>query len=162
VGAAAPSTNQLLGALTNTTTTLTQWLQNAFDEHWQTIDQLINADAYLALSTRSIESGAQRGKLINLGVQLGQQTVALLVNVTAEADGKFGVLVQLHPTGDNRSLMPKLKLSLRSSTGNPLQEVTSRSQDNYIQLKPFKGKPGTCFSVAIQLGSETVEENFEL
>jgi hypothetical protein len=156
------STASVLTALTQTTTTLGQWLQGAFDESWQAIDQLINPDASVSFSTRSVESGAKRGKLINLGVQLGQQTVALLINVTLEVEGKLGVLVQLHPTGAARYLSPKLALSLRSQTGKMLQEVTSRSQDNYIQLKPFKGRSGTRFSVALHLGDETVEEDFEL
>jgi hypothetical protein len=155
-------TDSVLGALTQTTTKLAEWLQNVVDESWQTMDQFINPEAYLALSTRSIEAGVRRGKLINLGVQLRQQTVALLVNVTSETAGKLGVLVQLYPTGEARYLLPNLKLSLRSSAGQTLQEVVSRGQDNYIQLKFFKGRPGTCFSVTIQLGSEIVEENFEL
>jgi Protein of unknown function (DUF1822) len=162
ISTSAPIADRFLVNLTNTTTRLTDWLQDVFDENWQTIDRLINAEAYLSFSTRSIESDARRGKLINLGVQLGHQATALLVNVTSEAEGKLGVLVQLHPTGDARFLVPDLKLSLRSSTGKTLQEVISRSQDNYIQLKPFKGRLGTCFSVTIHLGSETVEENFEL
>lgn len=155
-------TESLLANLTQTKTTLTQWLQNTFDQSWQAIDQFINPDVDLSFSTRSLESGARRGKLINLGVQLGQQAVALLVNVTSEEEGKLGVLVQLHPTGEARYLIADLKLSLRSQSGKILQEVTARSQDNYIQLKPFKGLPGNQFSVAIHLGSETVEENFEL
>lgn len=160
--ATATATDQFLVALTNATTSLTQWLQGTFDESWQTIDQLINPEAYLSFSTRSIEPGVKRGKLINLGLQLGQQAVALLVNITSEAEGKLGVLVQLHPTGATQYLIPDLKLSLQSSAGKTLQEVISRSQDNYIQLKPFKGSPATRFRVAIQLGSEMVEENFEL
>lgn len=158
----AIATDGFLVALTNTTTQLSQWLQDAFEQNWQAIDQLINLDAYLASSTRSLDSVVRRGKLINLGVQLGQQAVALLVNVTSEAEGKLGVLVQLHPTGEARYLTANLKLSLRSQTGKTLQEVTARSQDNYIQLKSFKGVPGTRFSVAIHLDRETVEENFEL
>ena len=100
--------------------------------------------------------------MINLGVQFGQQTVALLVNVTAEVEGKLSVLVQLHPTGETRYLIPDLRLSLRSTAGKMLQEATSRGQDNYIQLKPFKGNPGKRFRVAIHLESKTVEEDFEL
>ncbi|MGF1524856.1 MAG: DUF1822 family protein [Leptolyngbyaceae cyanobacterium] len=162
IGAATPFAERLKASPTQTTTKLTQWLQDAFDPNWQTIDQLINPEAYLALGTRNIEPVARRGKLINLGVQFEQKTVALLVNVTSEIEGKLGVLVQLHPTEDARYLIPNFKLSLRSSAGKLLQEVTSRSQDNYIQLKPFKGKTGTCFRVAIHLGDEMVEENFEL
>ena len=162
ISATPMDVDSLLDPLTNTTTRLTQWLQNAFDQNWQAIDQLINPEACLSFSTRTIESGAKRGKLINLGLQLGHQTVALLVNVTPEAEEKLGVLVQLHPTGEARYLLANFKLSLRSRAGKTLQEVTSRSQDNYIQLKPFKGVPGTQFSVAIHLGGETVEESFEL
>ncbi|MDX2230235.1 MAG: DUF1822 family protein [Leptolyngbyaceae cyanobacterium bins.349] len=158
----AIATDQSLPALTHTTARLSQWLQNTFDESWQAIDRFIYPDAALSFGTRSIESGVRRGKLINLGVQLGSQTVVLLVTVTSEAEGKLGVLVQLHPTGAAQYLSANLKLSLRSQTGKTLQEVTARSQDNYIQLKPFKGNSGTRFSVAIYLGSETVEEKFEL
>lgn len=162
INAATPVAERFLIGLTHTTTKLTQWLQDAVDPNWQTIDQLIDPKAYLSLSTRSLESVARRGKLINLGVQVAQQSVALLVNVTSEAEEKLGVLVQLHPTGEARFLIPDLKLSLRLSTGKLLQEVTSRDQDNYIQLKPFKGKPGQRFKVSIHLNRETVEENFEL
>lgn len=160
VSAAAPE--QVLVALSDRTTKLSQWLQSTFEQSWQAIDQLINPEADLLFGTRSLESGVRRGKLINLGMQLGQQAVALLVNVTSEAEGKLAVLVQLHPTGEAQYLLPDLKLSLRSSTGKTLQEVTSRSQDNYIQLKPFRGRSGKRFSVAVHLGSETIEENFEL
>ena len=159
---AAPTVDRLSVGLTSQITKLGQWLQAAVDENWSSIELLINPTAALALSSRSMELGAKRGKLINLGVQLGSQTVALLVNVTAAPDGKLSVVVQLHPTGSARYLVSDLQLSLRSATGKPLQAVVSRTQDNYIQLKPFKGDAGTQFSVAIGLGSETVEENFEL
>ena len=162
ISAAAPAADRLKNGLTDTTTKLTQWLQDTVDQSWRTIDQLINPEACLSLSARSTQSDASRGKLINLGVQFGRQTVALLVNVTSGTAEKLSVLVQLHPTGEARYLIPGLKLSLQSSTGKMLQEVTSRSQDNYIQLKPFKGKPGKRFKVTIHLGRETVEENFEL
>jgi hypothetical protein len=104
----------ILAKVAKTTTRLTQWLQNTFDESWQAIDQLINPEAYLSFSTRNIASGVKRGKLINLGLQLEQQTVALLISVTSEANEKLGVLVQLHPTGTVQYLMPELKLVLRS------------------------------------------------
>lgn len=159
---AAIAVDRVVSALAQTTTQLTQWLQGNFTQNWQMIEQLINPTADLAFSTRSLEAGARRGKLINLGVQLGSQTVALLVTVTSEAADKLGVLVQLHPTGAAPYLLPELTLSLRSATGETRQTVTSRSQDNYIQLKPFKGNPGTRFSVAIQFDREIVEEDFEL
>lgn len=141
---------------------LGHWLQDIFTDGWQAVGDLFTPEVNLAWSPRNQIHGAKRGKLINLGVQLGQQVVALLVNVTSEAEGKVGVLVQLHPTGETQYLPPNLKLCLRSLAGQTLQEVTSRSQDNYIQLKSFKGGTGKRFKIAIALNDETVEENFEL
>lgn len=68
------------------------------------------------------------------------------ITVTPEAAEKVGVLVQLYPIGEARYLSPNLQLTLRSKAGKTLQSTQSRGQDNYIQLKSFKGKPGTRFS----------------
>lgn len=149
--------------LHNTKTKLSQWLEEVFEEGWQTIDTLINPEANLALSTRIAHKGPKKAKLIDLGVQLGHQTVALLVNITEETEDKLGVLIQLHPTGGERYLPPYLNLTLLSKAGKTLQQVTSRCQDNYIQLKHFKGESGKCFSVEVSLGEDLkVKEDFEL
>ena len=152
---------KLPGYLKETRTKLSQWLQGVFDEAWQTIDRLSGSEFNLALSARNLEEGAKRGKLIDLGMQLGNQTFALLVNVTQEAEEKLGILIQLHPTGKERYLPPHLKLTLLSKAGKTLQEVTSRSEDNYIQLKHFKGEPGKRFSIEVSFGDVTVREDFE-
>ncbi|MGH8000411.1 MAG: DUF1822 family protein [Brasilonema sp.] len=150
-------------SLHNTRTKLSQWLEGVFEESWQTIDTLINPEANLALSTRITQKGPKKAKLIDLGVQLGHQTVALLVNITEETDDKLGVLMQLHPTGGEKYLPPDLKLTLLSKAGKILQQVISRAQDNYIQLKFFKGESGKRFSVELSLGEELkVKEDFEL
>jgi hypothetical protein len=109
-----------------------------------------------------MDLGAKRAKLIDLGIQLGNQAVAMLVNITAETDEKKGVLVQLHPTGGERFLPTDIKLTLLSKAGKKLQEVVSRNQDNYIQLKPFRGEAGKCFSIQVSLENVSVKENFEL
>lgn len=151
---------QLLG-LKKTTTKLSQWLQGVFDEGWHAIDALINPETNLALRIRNVEESAKRCKLIDLGMQLGSQTVALLVNIT-EAEEKLSILIQLHPTGGEKYLPPNLKLTLLSKPGKTLQQVQSRGQDNYIQLKPFKGEVGKRFSVEVSLLNITATEEFEL
>ncbi|HAX80788.1 MAG TPA: hypothetical protein DCY88_34360 [Cyanobacteria bacterium UBA11372] len=157
----APPEEKLPEYLKETRTKLSQWLQGVFDEAWQAIDRLSDSEFDLAFSTRNVEEGAKRGKLIDLGMQLGNQTFALLVNVTQEAEEKLGILIQLHPTGKERYLPPHLKLTLLSKAGKTLQEVTSRSEDNYIQLKRFKGEPGKRFSIEVSLGDVSVREDFE-
>ena len=108
--------------------------------------------------------GTQGGKIINLGMELGDHRVALLVTVTPEErdSEKLGIQIQLSPTQGERYLPPNTQLTLYSKAGRTLQSTQSRGQDNYIQLKPFKGKEGICFSVEVSIGDVSVVEDFEL
>ena len=144
------------------TTKLSQWLQNVFDETWQTIDSLINPEANLEYGLRNPDEEVKRAKLINLGMQLGEGNVALLVKIKGEPNGKLAVSIQLHPGGETRHLPPNLKLILLSKAGKVLQEVQSRTQDDYIQLKSFKGEKGKRFQIQVSLGSLSITESFEL
>lgn len=130
----------LLGYLKQNRTVLSHWLEGVFNESWLCFDALISPEANLAFSTRRVMAGTNRGKLIDLGMQLGKQTLALLVNITQDAEDRLGILIQLHPTNGEKYLPPNVKLTLLSKAGKTLQEVLSRSGDNYIQLKPFKGE----------------------
>jgi Protein of unknown function (DUF1822) len=141
---------------------LGQWLQGVFAEGWQAIDALLDPQLGLAFNTRNPELGAAGGKLIDLEMQMGQQTLALIVNITQESDDRFGVLVQLHPTGGERYLPATLSLRLLSKAGKVLQEVQARSQDNYIQLRPFKGEQDKCFSLEVCFRTVQLRENFVL
>jgi hypothetical protein len=143
------------------TVKLTEWLQGIFVEGWQAIETMLDPNLGLAFNTRTPELGAARGKLIDIEMQIGTQTMALVVNITPEND-RFGVLVQLHPTGRQRYLPTNLKLSLLSRTGKVLQEVQARSQDNYIQLRPFKGESDRGFSLEVSLGNVQLREDFVL
>jgi hypothetical protein len=158
----APPAPELAGYLKKTRIKLSQWLQDVFDSSWIGLDALISPEANLALSTRNTQLGVNRGKLIDLGMQLGSQRVALLVTITEEPQEKLAISIQLHPTGGERYLPPSLKLILLSKAGKTLQEVTSRVQDNYIRLKPFKGEPGKGFSIEVSIGNVSLREDFEL
>jgi len=67
-----------------------------------------------------------------------------------------GILVQVHPTGGEPC---NLRLGLLSESG-VIQEVQSRTQDNYIQLKRFRGNPRECFNIQVAFGEARVTENF--
>lgn len=159
-----PVRERTLDVFQETRTKLSRWLQGMVDEGWQTLDALINSEANLALATRSmfLGTGTKAGKLINLGMQLGSQTVAMLITVTQEAEEKIGISLQVYPTEGESYLPPDLKLTLLSKAGKILQEVRSRPLDSYIQLKSFKGEPGKRFSIEISLGDASVKEEFEL
>ncbi len=150
-----------------TTTKLSQWLQGVIDEGWQKIDSLSSPELNLAFGTRNLNKDTKRAKILDLGIDLGNKKVALLLNISSDSqdddnEGKISVLAQLYPMGGERFLPLDIKLTLLSKAGKTLQEVTSRIQDNYIQLKPFKGEPGKRFSIQINLGNISFKEEFEL
>jgi hypothetical protein len=51
---------------------------------------------------------------------------------------------------------------LLSEAGDILQDVQSRSQDNYIQLKRFRGNPGECFNIQVTFGDASMIETFAI
>jgi hypothetical protein len=155
----------LTETLQDTRLKLGKWLQGIFAEGWQTLDALntlISPAAQLALNPRTHKIGAKGGKLIDLGMQLQGQSTILLLNITEEPEEKMSVLAQLHPSGQDRFLPPQMTLTLLSQSGEILQEVCSRAQDNYIQLKSFKGSSGTSFSIRVSFDDLRLCEHFEL
>ncbi|MGF1479202.1 MAG: DUF1822 family protein [Cyanophyceae cyanobacterium] len=117
----------------------------------------------LAYSFRHDSSGrlsVEGVKLIDLGVQLGHQSVVLLVGLTPEADQRVSVRVQLHPAGGQATLPPDIKLALLSPSSKVLQELRARSQDNLVQLKRFTCPVGQRFSIQVALGDFSLTEEF--
>jgi hypothetical protein len=155
---ARDSVAQFIGV---TRTKLSQWFQNVVNGDWMAIETLANPEAQLLMGVRSIQESFQRGKLINLGLQFDDQTVAMIVTITPDVEDKLRVLVQLHPTEGSQFLSPNVQLTLISRAGKVLQTVTSREQDNYIQLKPFKGKLGQRFCIEVSLNDQRIQEEFE-
>lgn len=152
---------------------LSQWLQDTFEAGWLSLEALLGTEQPLAFSLRSrlqpSDTVVQRAKLIDLGLQLGNQSVILLVaimpviqKVVSNADLEPGaeILVQVHPTPDNPHLPLNLQLNLLSEDGEILQGVRSRDRDNYIQLRRFQGTPGECFDIQLSLGINSLTESF--
>ncbi|MBD2438442.1 DUF1822 family protein [Nostoc sp. FACHB-110] len=141
---------------------LSQWLEHIFDEAWEAIETIIEPDVSLAFSLRNVDKMIRRGKLIDIELQLGSKNLALLVNISKDSEDKLRVLIQLHPTGKQKFLPPNIKLSLLSEVGTLLYEVSARNQDNYIQLKPFKGEQGKYFSIEVSIDNIKIKEDFQL
>ncbi|WP_375503628.1 DUF1822 family protein [uncultured Nostoc sp.] len=146
---------------------LSLWFQNIFSAGWQNLDTLLTTQQNtLAVQFRSDfdlnEGYVRRAKLIDLGMQLGGSAVVLLIGLKTEVDGKIGLRVQLHPANGETYLIPNLKLTLLSQTKTILQEVSSRSDDHYIQLKKFKSSPGIRFSIQVTLNDVSIKEDFVL
>ena len=106
-------------------------------------------------------SVVRRGKLVSLSTRSERNPIALVITVISKPD-KIGVSIHLLPTGEDLTLPPQLSISLLSSTDSVLQAATTKAQDNSIQLKPFEGNPGVCFTVEVSLDGVKVSEAFQL
>jgi Protein of unknown function (DUF1822) len=146
---------------------LSQWLENIFDYPWQSVEMLLNLDeTTLAVSFRN-NSGFNEirvtgAKVIDLGMQLKGKGVVLLVALTPEDNQKVNIRVQIYPTSEDIYLPSNLKLILLSQSGKIIQEVQSRTHDNYIQLKRFKSSLGNRFSIQVVLNDVSIREEFLL
>jgi hypothetical protein len=104
-------------------------------------------------------AGTRRVRLIDLGLQVSEQSIALAVALVQTAHERINVLIQVYPSETQAFLPLGLKLMLLDSTGTALREVTARRADVCIQLK-FKGQVRETFSIKIALGAIEMLENF--
>ena len=172
IGATKVSTQASLASLTDSavepTHNLRQWLQNRFDAGWQSLDTLLDQNENrLAMSFRQgpdpvHELTVEGVKLIDMGVQLGHQQIALVIGLLEKADQHVAVRIQLLPTQGAFYLPPSLTLRLMSQSNNVLQTLTARKNDNLMQLKRFTCKEGTRFTIQLTLGTVKLTEAFEV
>lgn len=162
----AQATKIAANIVSTTTTKLSEWLQGVINESWQSLDS-IKRPEYFDYSFRSINDETKRTKIIDLGINLDSHKVALVIcispnNLDDVNQNKIRVLAQLRPMNEDDFLPYDIKLSLISKAGKVLQEISSRTQDKYIQLNVFKGEPGKQFSIKVSLGNSSITEKFEL
>jgi hypothetical protein len=148
---------------------LGQWFQEVFEAGWQSLDTLLNTGSgNLAFSFRQSRPSVTEVrkvfvegiKLIDLGMELENQSVALLVGLAPETEQRVGIRVQLYPAGGQTYLPSNIKLILLSQSGATLQEYKARTQDSLIQLKRFTCPMGKCFSVKVALDDFSTTEDF--
>lgn len=144
---------------------LNAWLQGIYEASWQAIETFNSDTSNQAFNFRNniqlVAAKMRRIKIIELGGEADSQKFFLLMALTSFANQVLGIRVQLHPFNDEY-LPNSLKLVLLSESGEILQEVQARIQDNYIQLKLFEVEMGERFSINVVLDSYQFKENFFL
>ncbi|MFG6097844.1 DUF1822 family protein [Leptothoe sp. ISB3NOV94-8A] len=151
--------------LVKATTNLSQWLHNLFGEDWQPLDSFwgLQHPAFAYNMRRAREPKgfcAPRIKFVTLNAEVEPQTVALLMVLNSESDGRMGVRVQVHPAVENNHVPTDLILSIYSKDDEILQSVQARTQEDYMQLPYFRCQPGTQFRLQIDLSDDTFSETF--
>ncbi|MEH2123794.1 DUF1822 family protein [Nostoc sp.] len=143
---------------------LSQWFENLFENSWMSLEEIfgnINEKKFALRNVSSLgKDSVARAKIIDLGLQLGNQSLVLLVALALFSQQKVEILVQIHPLSEKLYLPYNLRINLFSDTGKIIQEVVSRSNDNFIQLKRFRGDFGESFHIQVSHGNFTIKETF--
>lgn len=135
---------------------LSQWLENKFEEGWQTINELVSPQLIGAFMSNQ----QKRAKLLDLGLELSKNKVALTIAVTKN-EKTVSVQAGVYPTGEQTTLPPNLKLIILTETGEVFKEVASRSDDEFIRYN-FEVEQGDKFNVKVALGEASITENFQV
>jgi hypothetical protein len=103
-------------------------------------------------------AGVRRVKLVDLGMQVAGEPVALAVAIVPQG-ATMAVLLQVYPSDQAAYLPENLQLILLDESAQVLRQISARSADIYIQLK-LSGSPGERFSVRVALGDVGLTEDF--
>jgi Protein of unknown function (DUF1822) len=152
---------------------LGQWFAGIFETGWQTVESLWNLPelrpAYAFRSVETAERDApnrpesitKRAKLIDLGIQILNHPVMLIVEISPEKNEQTSIHLQLHATGSQIYLPPGIHLTVLDSSGAVFLDAQSRKSDNYIQWQ-FRGEPTEQFSVRVTLNDTSITEHFRI
>lgn len=147
------------------------WFQQIFESGWQSLEGFLNTNSdRLAFSFRQRKSVVIEArtvvvegiKLIDLGMELENQSVALLIGLAPETEQRVGIRVQLYPAGGQTYLPANIRLALLSHSGTILQEYRARVQDSLIQLKRFSCPVGKSFSIQVSINDFSITEAFAI
>ena len=107
------------------------------------------AESLWTIDPNNPASGVRR--IADLGMQIGDRAIALMVAILPKAEGKVAILLRVYPMGSQTYLPSGLQLAVLDEDGDTFLETEARDVDNYIQLK-FGGDRGERFSVRVALG----------
>ena len=145
---------------------LSQWWRGRFEVGWQSVEALLdNAIAPSSLPQvafrRNITKEIRRAKLINFGRHQPGLAVTLVVTLTQqETSNNIGL--QVFPQAGETFLPTGIKLAVLDESGTCFFEISSGSNDRFIQSRQFSGKPGEQFRVQLSLGKISLMEDFTI
>lgn len=113
------------------------------------------------IDPKNASAGVRCGKVIDLGMQLGEIQVALVITLMPELDHKTNVYLRVYPLKGEKTLPPNLQMIVLDDKGEIVISTESRSVDNAIQVD-FTGDREDNFIVKIALKNASIMEYFVL
>jgi len=140
---------------------LRNWFDDIFAEGWQAIEEILHPEQFEWAFSRRSATLITRGQQIDLGMQLANKSVALIVTLPPEEDSEVEIKVQVYPVGGESNLPEGLKLTIMDDSGETVLEAKSREFDSFIQQE-FSAESGEEFGVVVSLGEAKITQYFRL
>jgi hypothetical protein len=165
-------TNYFNDLSSTSVTHLSQWLQDTFSVGWRSLESLMweaelsparEPDKKSLRHTEKAKFPTEpyvRGKRLELGNSGETEEIALVVNLTPQANEENEVLILVHPL-QSQYLPAGLVMALLDEMGVVIAEVKSSVKDNLIK-RTLRGKPGERFSVKVTLEAAIALEHFTI
>ncbi|NEO84072.1 MAG: DUF1822 family protein [Spirulina sp. SIO3F2] len=103
-------------------------------------------------------AGVRRGKILDLGVRVGQAPLILMLTLLPEGD-KTNLQVRLNGVNDRTLLPENLQLIIVDDEGTVFREARSRTHDQALQIA-FRASSGDRFGIRVVLGEAHRTEFF--
>lgn len=160
--------------VTKSIVNLGQWWSGAFEEGWQSLEDILTPQTPVwgyaksivrkgTIGTRSSDFAVRRCKLFDFGLLLNGQRFVLILNMRIEENQEIGVLAQIR--SPNEYCLPqglKLKVTLNHNTDEAeSEEAIARECDQIIQLA-FSEAHGKQFKVQAIYQDAVLTEEFVL
>ena len=140
---------------------LTELLDTAKEEEtrWQAALSLGKIDP------NNPHGGREKGKFIDLGIQLEEQKIILIAAIIPKTKDRVGVWIRLKSAHESKKLPPHLKLSIISEEETILEaearsDLEGKGKDRLLQLR-FTPPPRTHFQVEVSLNEASFTEHFD-
>jgi hypothetical protein len=170
-----PGTIQLPNSVKATSITkLRDWLRGLFEEHWQTLDQLLNpppssgefafrgGQASQTIPTKNIPV-IRRGKLLESSLEYHPDKIALVIGLTPTDSPQVNVTVEVSAVMPQTKLPDNLQLMLLDERGNIVMQAQANQPPKAETIKLlFSGELGDRFTVQVILNAVSFTEVFEI
>jgi hypothetical protein len=100
-----------------------------------------------------------RGQQIDLGIEVAQQPLALVVTLPPNTGSELDIQVRVYPLRGQTYLPQGVKLMVMDESEEVVLNTEAREADNFIQLG-FSAELGEQFSVTVALGEASVKQEF--
>lgn len=117
------------------------------------------AEGIWRLEPNNPNAGLWCGKRLNLGVEMGGFSLALVIGLLPKSATENSIFLRVYAINDAYTLPPDLKVNIIDNQAQIFKTLVARNNDRLLQYK-FWGKKGEYFWVQINLGLTQLSEAF--